>query len=87
MTNDDTTAKPGRVAQWETLSFRDDDLRIVHVINGQQRNEYLTTNSVYDTVKKNAQKKYPDFAPGKICSFYRFEDGSIEIKTQDMNEL
>lgn len=66
MTNDDTTEQPERVAYFETLRFRDDDLRIVHVINGQQRNEYLTTNSDYETFKNNAQKKYPDFVPGKI---------------------
>ncbi len=69
MSNDDATEQPERVAYFETLRFRDDDLGIVHVINGQQRNEYLITNIEYETIKQNAQKKYPGFAPGKILLF------------------
>lgn len=74
-----------RTVFWETISIRDEDNKIVHVVNGQSRREYPVDHPDYAQVERKVLASYPDLVPGKICNIFRYSDGSekVEIKKLD----
>lgn len=70
---------------WETISIRAEDEKVVHVVNGQSRREYPVDHTDYDLVKRKVMNKYPELAPGKICTILRYSDGSEKVETKKLN--
>lgn len=73
-----------RTVFWETISIRAEDEKVVHVVNGQSRREYPVDHPDYDLVKKKVMDKYPELAPGKICTILRYSDGSEKVETKTL---
>ena len=66
---------------WETISICKASRRIERVVNGQQRRLYDIDHPDYDMVIENAKRDYPQLAPGRICHYYRFADGTEKVET------
>ncbi|MBZ0188549.1 MAG: hypothetical protein K8F91_20035 [Candidatus Obscuribacterales bacterium] len=68
---------------WETAAIRRKDERIVVCINGTSKREYSADNPNYQNILERLRQKFPDLAPGKVCTIYRFKGGRIETKTKE----
>jgi hypothetical protein len=70
---------------WESISISNSSRRIERIINGQQRRLYDVDHPDYDMVIENAKRYYPQLAPGRICCYYRFADGSEKLETKNFD--
>lgn len=73
-----------RIVFWETISIREEDERVVHVVNGQARREYSVNHSDYNLVMERIMGRYPEMVPGRICSYQRYSDGSEKVEIRNL---